>query len=136
MEISVRSQITIFEMVFVFALLSFTVAFTSVANQPMNKDYKLSVDSFVDALYYSEDFRDVFMGEDLSVSSASQDWSMIQGNLSLAFLDYELIIANGSVEKKIFSCASDYNKYYAERVIAVNDSDTFEFRMLRLGVCY
>ena len=130
------AQLSFFEFVLIFLLFGFL--FTSVVYdfKIIPKDHKISIDSFLDSVYYSEDFRNLTFDEDLSQTTLSEDWGQLQLLLDNSFSNYELILSNISNSKYIFSCDAKYNKYYSEKIISIRNNTSFEFRQLRLGVCY
>lgn len=135
MEIK-KSQITVIEISLV--ILMFGVFITNFGGIEQSEDIDpiLRVDSLLDSIYQQGSFREIVMQENLSSSSLSQDWSNLTLMVEKNFQNYELVIYNDSRTKFIESCTQNYYKNYAERVFAIEDNDNYEFRVLRLGVCY
>lgn len=136
MKYSKFAQISFFEFVLIFLLFGFLFTSSIYDSKTIDKDHKIGVDSFLDSIYYSEDFRNLTFDENLSASALSEDWTQVQLLLDNSFNNYELILSNSSDSKHIFSCDAKYNKYYSERIISIKNNTRFEFRQLRLGVCY
>ena len=78
------------------------------------------------------------MDEELSVFFISEDWETLNSTLSKMYRNFEVIVSNGSVSKTVISCREgNYTtRYFSERVVSIRDNDRYEFRKLRLGVCY
>ncbi len=132
-----KSQIAFFEFTLVFLLFGFI--FTSnilIQNNDIEKDYKVTVDSMLNSIYYLEDFRNITLDEDLSQSLITQNWDNVETILNSSFNNFELIISNNTVSKKIFICSATYNKIYNEKIISIKNNTKFEFRKITLGVCY
>ncbi len=130
-----RCQFSVIEMTFVFLLFLFAVTFFVSKSNIAQVDYKYNVESFLDSIYYSEDYRDLFFDEDLSNIAITQDWSTFNDFVNNSFNNYEFVLSNNSVSKNIITCDGDY-KYYSQRVISIKDNSNFEFRKIKLGVCY
>ena len=132
-----KSQFASIEIILLILLFAFSTAYFYKPIDSTLQDYKLNIDSALDTIYYSDDYRSIIMNEDISLSSHTEDWSDINTTLSDFYRNFELILSDDNLSKNIFSCSGDFNtKYYTERVIAIEDNDNFEFRKLRLGVCY
>jgi len=137
MKNNIFGQISVVEMAFVIML--FSIAMVNVVtfeNSGASVDYKFQIQSALDTIYYDSNFRDIILGENLASPSLTENWSGINDSLHLLFVNYEIEIANSTVSKLIFSCDAQYNKFYDERVIAIKNASYFEFRKLKLGVCY
>ena len=76
------------------------------------------------------------MGEDLSSIPITKDWSNISNYLNATIYNYELILSNATLSKKIFVCNSDNEKFFSQRFIAIRNETSYEFRTITLGVCY
>jgi len=131
-----KSLISVFEIGFLFFLFTGTLIYINLVPQPTNQDYKFTIESSLNSIYYNQNNRMVFMNEDLSTTTVNGDFSNISNYLDSIFLNYELIISNNSVSKTIFSCNSTSEKFYGEKIISIRDNTIFEFRKIRLGVCY
>lgn len=135
---NLKSQISIVEIAFVLLLLSFTAVYFSFnfdLSEP--KNYQVNLDSSINSIYYSENFRNKIMSEDLSVEAYTNDYSDLQLILDEMYLNYEFIISDNINSKKIFACSDNSMKYYSEKIIAVpNNGNSFSFRKITLGVCY
>ena len=136
MKLSKKTQISIIEIPLLLLLFISFLFIPGILHQSETKDYKLSIDSFFDSIIYSEDYRDIFMDENLSKLSITEDYSNLKIVLDKVFIHYDLSISNLTVEKKIFSCEPIFNKYVSERIISIKNNDNFEFRKIILGVCY
>lgn len=91
-------------------------------------------ESFFDTLLYYDN--DVFLEEDLSVSSITANWSAITNLLNSSLISYSIEISNSTVNKTIFSCSENYGKHITERVVSIKDNSLYEFRIVRFGICY
>lgn len=131
-----KSQITIVELPLLFLLFLFIVGNLFYSNDFSQVDHKLSIDSFLDSVYNSNEFRKQIMFEDLSTNNIVENWSNLSLYLNNSFSNYEFIISNSSVDKYIFSCNSSYNKIYSQRIVSIYNNSVFEFRKITLGVCY
>ena len=134
---SIKAQITVVEMGLLFLLFGTILGVLGMHFYEDDSNYISQVDSFLDMIYYSNQFRSLFMGEDLGSSAISEDWIDLGVLLNNSFGsgNYEVILSNLSNSKKIYSCESNYEKYYVERILSINNNTLFEFRMIRLGVC-
>ena len=130
-----KGQITVVEAAFIFMLMVGAIGY--FVAKPLNSSlsYQKNIDSLADAIYYSENFRILFMDEDLSILSKSGDWSSFENFLNSSVFEYDLLIGNFTYNKTIYSCEGDF-KEFAERVISIRDNDYVDFRYFRLGVCY
>lgn len=131
-----QSQISFVEFVLVFLLFGFLFTTLHYDTNLSEKDYKLTIDSFLDSIYYSENYRSLIIDEDLSKSTLTGNWTNFQAQLNKSFTNYEFIISNSSYSKKIYSCSAIYNKYYVERFISIKNNTKYDFRKIKLGVCY
>lgn len=131
-----KSQISIIELPLLLLMFSGFLFFYGGLFEPEEIDYKLEVDSFLDSIIYNGDFRSLFLDEDLSVIVISDDWSNFEDLLNDSFLNYEIILSNLTIEKTIYSCDATHWKYMTERIISIENNENFEFRLIRLGVCY
>lgn len=131
-----KSQISVIELPFMFLLLGFILFYFYSSIDFNETSHKLEIESFLDSIYYSENFRTQIFQEDLSSLIVTSNWSNFSQIASSSFLNYELIISNNTVSKKIFSCNSTYNKYYAENILSIENNNNFEFRKIMFGVCY
>lgn len=131
-----KSQITVIEISFVLLLFIFVIGYFSLDFKSSQNDYVYNIDSFLDALDYSNEYRINIMQEDLTNIAITEDWSNLEILLNNSFNYYEFIILNSSHSKVIFSCNATINKYFTERIVAIEDNDNYNFRRIRLGVCY
>ncbi len=131
-----KGQFSIVEIAFVILLISSGLYYVYEIQQPLPENYNFQIESALNSLYINDSFRSLVISEDLSVSGVSGNWTLISNLLDAMFSEYELQVSNISVSKNIFSCSSNYNKYYDERVVGVSDGSVYEFRTVRLGVCY
>lgn len=131
-----KSQISVIELPFMFLLLGFILFYFYSSIDFNETSHKLEIESFLDSIYYSENFRTQIFQEDLSSLIVTSNWSNFSQIASISFLNYELIISNNTVSKKIFSCNSTYNKYYVENILSIENNNNFEFRKIMFGVCY
>lgn len=129
------AQFSVIELSFVFLLFIFSISFFSAKSNVENVDYGYSVESFLDSIYYSEDFRSLMLDEDLSNGAITEDWSSFEEIVGRNFNSYSIAISNLSISKNIATCTGDF-KYVSERLISIENNDNFEFRMISLGVCY
>ena len=130
------AQFSFVELSFLMILLSFGLSFVDWDVQTISIDHKFQIESALSSLYHDESLRSLVMGENLSDSTINGNWTNISNVLDDMFLSYEIGISNVSDSKVIFSCNSDYSKYYDERVLGVSDGSFYEFRTVKLGVCY
>ncbi|MCA9497020.1 MAG: hypothetical protein KC589_08810 [Nanoarchaeota archaeon] len=131
-----KSLFSVVEIPLVIVLFVSAFVYYGTMNQPNDVNYKFNIDSMLDSMYYSENYRHLIMDENLSSLTIDGNWSNVSSVLSEAFLNYELIIFDSDNGKKIFSCSSKFDKFYGERVISIKDNDIYDFRKIRLGVCY
>jgi len=131
-----KALISVFEIAFVFLIFSSSIIYFNKVSNQIEPDYKLTIESSLNSLYYLNETRYIFMNEDLLSSTLTQNWTNISIYLNSSFKNYEFIISNNSISKKIFSCNATYNKYFSEKIIAISNNTNFEFRKIRLGVCY
>ena len=136
-----KAQITVVEIPLLFLLLSGALIYFNYNNNNDNsfnhvEDYSLTINSFLNSIYYSNNFRKTIMLEDLSNNALTQNWTNISFYLNKSFLNYELVISNKTVTKNIFSCNATYNNYYSENIITIYNNSKYEFRKIKLGVCY
>lgn len=117
-------------------LLSIGLSYFIAIETPSPQDYKFRISSLVDALIMEENYRNIIMLENLSSSSITEDWTNIAQLINKSFLNYEIILSNNSVEKEIFICNASYSKFFDEKIISIKNNTLFEFRKIRLGVCY
>ena len=137
MELNKKAQISAFEMTMATILLfSSIMYFGYYIDEKSIGFHKTQIDSFLDTMYYSEDFRNIIMNEDLSQVTLTEDWTNISLLLNTSFRNYEILISNETVTKTIYSCTEDSGKEYSEKIIAILDNDYYEFMKITLGVCY
>lgn len=130
-----RAQVSSIEILFALMLFGTYVFYISDNSVETQRDYAKSIDSALDSIYNNDNYRNIMMGEDLSKSINTRDWNPLLTVLDNSYSSYELVISNSTNQKTIISCSDGYNKYLSQRVIAVNSSD-YQFRKIRLGVCY
>ena len=138
-----KSQMSIIESVFMIMLF---VVFSTYYSYDTNsliatQDYTFSIDSAVNSIYYSDDYRNIIFEEDLLNSTIDfVKWDSMNQTLSNMFYNFELVITDdtGNYSKTIFECKQGmYNKLLSERMFFCGaDLDNCNFRVLRLGVCY
>jgi len=133
-----NGMFSVFEIAIVFLLLSFSFQYFNNYSSSLKLDEgnKFMIDSSLDSLYNTNSFRDTIMVEDLSNSNIIENWDPIFSYLNSSFLNYELILSNLTTSKIIKSCNATTEKYLSERIFAIKNNTIYEFRMLRLGVCY
>lgn len=131
-----KALFSVIEIPMLIVLFVSAFVYFGTVDQSNDINYKYSIDSVLDSIYYSESYRNLIMDENLTSPSVEEDWTNVSDVLSEVFLNYELILFDDVDEKLIFSCSSKFNKYYTERVISIKDNDNFGFRKVRLGVCY
>lgn len=132
-----RSQFSAIEVVLVMMLFAFSSIYYVNSVSTSQKDYKYNIDTGLDSLYYNESYRFLIMNENLDVSHKVLDWSSLNQTLSNMYNNFELTIGNKTTSKFIYNCNQDYNnKYSTERIISIGDASTYEFRRVKLGVCY
>lgn len=132
----VKCQMSTVEIALVVMIFAFGISCLRFSNVFSQQDYKFSVDSALDSIYYSEDFRDIILSEDLSSSSPTQNWDDLKSLLDDMFINYEFVLSNVTYNKALYSCSNGYEKYIAQRIIAIKDNDNYDFRVVSLGVCY
>lgn len=136
MGVKKKSQISVIEMAVVLGLFgAFSIYFGSLV-EVNQVDYQFQIDSLLDSIYYSEDYRSVIMSEDLTSSELSQDWDEIINFIEEDVENFEIVVGNLSNEKIVTFCTGVYHKSFSEKVISIEDNDNFEFRKIRIGVCY
>jgi len=137
MELKKKSQISAFEMTMATILLFSSIMYFGYYIDEKNIGFhKTQIDSFLDTMYYSEDFRNIMMNEDLSQEALTEDWTNVSLLLNTSFRSYEILISNETLTKTIYSCTEVSGKEYSEKIIAILDNDYYEFRKITLGVCY
>ncbi|MFW6009301.1 MAG: hypothetical protein ACOCP8_08575 [archaeon] len=132
-----RGQFVLVEILLIGLLFSSLLYLTYNSNRDDVQSYYYTVDSSIDAIYYSESFRNIILNEDLSVIDLTQNWTELESILNNKFKSYEFVISNITDKKTIFDgCAGDYhNKIIKERIIALKNISNYEFRIIKLGVC-
>lgn len=126
--------ITAIEISVLFLLISsFFIYFNH--NLEIDNKYNLNLESSLDSLLFLDQHRKILILENLSSSFLIEDWSNIEIYLDKVFLNYELIISNSTISKKIFSCESQISKTYTSRVVGIYNNSNYEFRKIILGVC-
>ena len=131
-----NALISIFEIVFILTLFSGAIIYFTTSHNLEEKDYKFTIETSLDRIYYDVNNRGILFDEDLSQTSLTQNWTNISTFLNSTFLNYELILSNKTVDKIIFNCSSLNEKYFSEKVISIKNNTVFEFRKIKLGVCY
>lgn len=133
-----KCQISVFETMYSFliVILMFSFYFYNSTKNINDKQYKYNIDSMLNSIYYSENFRSQILNENISEEALSQDWSLLNNTLKKAYSSYEFVIKNSTVSKKIFECDPTYSKIYSSKIIAIENNDNFKFREIILGVCY
>jgi len=129
-------QFSVVEILFVILLIGSVSGYILFDFKEVNKDYSTFVESGLDVIYYSEDYRNIIINENLQVGGLTENWNNLELALSDMTNNFELIILDNSDSKVIFSCNETSGKILDERVISVNSGDKFSFRKVRLGVCY
>ena len=129
-------QFSVVEILFVILLIGSVSGYIFFDFKEVNKDYSTFVESGLDVIYYSEDYRNIIINENLQVGGLTENWNNLELALSDMTNNFELIILDNSDSKVIFSCNETSGKILDERVISVNSGDKFSFRKVRLGVCY
>ena len=130
-----RAQISVVEGILMILLFVFFFSSLTLYSQTTYTGSSVNLDSLLDSIYYSENYRDIIMNEDLSSEELSQDWSEIESVLNNSVGSYELILLNKTTNKKITECQASYGKNFEERIFG-SSQDEYEFRKLRIGVCY
>lgn len=137
MKRKLRSQVSVFEIAFGLTLFfSFILYFGFYSVEKEIGIHKTQVDTFIDSIYYSEEFRTIFTSEDLSSSSITQNWTNFSTYANDSFLTYSLVLSNETTNKIIYSCNESSGKEITEKIIAIKDNDYYEFRKITFGVCY
>ena len=131
-----KAQLSVVEMGFVLLLLSTYLLYLGTLPSVPSPDPQYQIDSALDSLYYSEEYRDLFLNENLDIALPTGNWTNVTEYLNRSFSSYELIIASESQEKYIETCSASYYKSFSERILVVDTSgEEYEFRKLSLGVC-
>lgn len=131
-----KTQISVIELPMLFLLFGFALVYFNTSLDFNDIDYKLRIDSFLDSLYFSENFRNTIYNENLSSNSITSNWSNFSNLANSSFLKYELIISNNTISKTIFFCNDSNNKYFKEYILSIQNNTNFEFRKIKFGVCY
>lgn len=131
-----KCQISIIEYSFVILLIITGFGYLYNSYSVETSDYKFTVESLLDSVYYSEDYRNIIMDEDLTNINIIQDWSSLLNLLEENLGKFELVISNDSNEKVLALCNETTTKIFSERIISIKDNSNFEFRKIKLGVCY
>lgn len=131
-----KAQITVVEMSFVALLFAATLVYLVSPASSVSSDYRYNIDSFLDTINTDSEFRDLILAENLSNSTIDGDWSNVENLLNNSFRKYELRVLNETTSKLIYSCNTSYDKYFVERLISISNLTNYEFRKVRLGVCY
>jgi len=131
-----KAQFSVIEIVLVFSLFAYATAYLYDSKNPIEVDNDFTIESFFDAMYYNGSIIEPAVLENLSNSSVTQDWSVVQSQLDTAFASYSLSVSNLTTTKKIFGCDATYNRYVTKRVVFIYNQSKFNFRELILGVCY
>lgn len=131
-----KAQFSVVEIVFLLFLFVGVSSLIVFDFKLPTKNYNSYLESGLNAIYYSSDYRDIIIAEDLSLPGLTEDWTNLNQTLNSMMGDFELIVSNESDSKIIFSCTESSGKFFDERIIAVNNGSIFNFRKLTLGVCY
>lgn len=132
-----KSQVSVFEIGFAVTLLfAFTIYFGFYIMDDGVGVHKTQVESFTNSMYYSEEFRNLFMNEDLSQSTITQNWTNFSNLASNAFVSYSLVLSNETINKTIYSCTEISGKEITEKIMFIRDNNYSEFRKITFGVCY
>lgn len=137
MKLTNKTQVSVFEIILVIFLFFSSITYYGFYNYNYNSQvHKVQIESFLDGIAYGDNFRVLIMSEDLSQNTITGNWTNFTILLNNSFTSYELIISNKTVSKTIVSCNETSGKYYIERFIALKDNSYYEFRKIKLGVCY
>lgn len=130
-----KGQFSVFDIGFMLLLISslfLIVDFSANHYTQINEDY--FQEKYLFFLVGEDNFRNLVLSEDLSLSEVQNDWSFVDNFLNLNSSKYlYLEISNLSVSKKIFSC-NPYKELYLSNIFIVNQT-TDEFRKMSFGVC-
>jgi len=136
-----KSQISIIEIIFIILLLS--VFFSYYSYNPdmffQEKEYKNELNTIADSIYYSENYRDLIINENLTNNSIDYTkWNNFNQTISKLISNYEIIIRENNLSKNIFNCSGKIkNREFVERIIFCNNLSTVcKFRKIQIGGCY
>lgn len=132
-----KAQFSVIELIFLILLFSLISSYIFFDFKISHKDYNVMLETGLDSIYYSEGFREEILAENLGVEGLTQDWTLLNQTLSKMFNKFEFIILSSSDSKIIFSCGEISGKLFDERIISIDgNGDNYDFRKIRLGVCY
>ncbi|MCA9486379.1 hypothetical protein H6501_00155 [Candidatus Woesearchaeota archaeon] len=132
-----KGLVSISEIVFLLFLFSSVMIFVNrevMSKNTFESDH-LEVESLLLSLYYSDEFRQLVVEEDLSQASVSGNWLSLETLLASQLGNYEILVGNLSTQKVLVACDAQNFKVQAQvPVVAFNETSS-EFRYLQLGVC-
>lgn len=131
-----KAIISVFEMSLTFLMFVGALSYLGFHSYSTTGSNHPSIDSALDLIYISDNFSKIILDESLTSSSRTENWAQIETYLNNSFLNYDLSISNTTQSKKIFECTTNKNKRFAQRIIAIHNLTTYEFRTVTLGVCY
>ena len=131
-----KSQFSVVEIAFVILLITVAISYVSFDFYTSSKNYNLILETGLDSLMNDMTFRDLVIKEDIIDKSVNLDWSNIGTKLDSMLVKYELIIYDDVESQLIYSCEEINGKIYDERLVLVSSDNDFDFRKVRLGVCY
>lgn len=131
-----KAQISVVELTLAMVLFAAFSANFGLIDQPSLQDPQLQLESLSDSMYYLGDYRERLLLENLSDSNPTQNWSSIQSILDSELTNYELVVGNETVEKVIQSCQGAFYESFSEKFVTVLNETKYDFRFIRIGVCY
>ena len=131
-----KAQISIVELTLAMVLFAGFSASFGLIDQPSLQDPQLQLESLSESLYYLGDYRESLLLENLSDSTPSQDWSSLESILDSELTNYELVVGNQTVEKILQQCQGTFYESFSEKFVTVLNETEYDFRFIRIGVCY
>ena len=120
-------------------IIMFATVATFFGNNPLStsNDFKYSVESSINSIYQSNNYRNSIIDENLSTDTNSQNWSSLENLLNKKYNSYKVKILNKTSKKTILDkCNQTYNnKLISEKIVSTTGNDKYEFRRIRLEVC-
>ena len=132
-----KAVFSVVEILFLLMFLSSAIYFIYEENSyNFSKDYSYSIISLLDIIQKDDEFRYIIINENLTQSSLGQNWTNLTNFLDEQILNYYLEISNSTFSKNIISCSPKYELQLNQVfILSENISNSFDFRILTLGVC-
>lgn len=97
-----KAQFSIVEIIFLVLLFITISGYIFFDFKIPDKDYHLYLESSLNSIYYSEDFRDLILNENMSISTLTENWSSFNSTLSKMGNNFDFTIVSDDSKKKNF----------------------------------